>query len=183
MTVGEEDKTAITVPKGIAIVEIGEDLVNINGNLTISDEDGNNEVNVLEKMNTNTENISSLIDELYYKAGEKYSFEVASTPEALWLGGTFTTSRTQIAFSIFTPKNMKYINSITCEEIDLTVRSNLGNYIANSVTDKSKVTAYKSHDNVITLIYTLDTAAATSIATNNTPAAICLKSITLSLNE
>lgn len=126
--------------------------------------------------------ITNLLDNLFYKAGESYSFEASSTPASLWLGGTFTTSRTQIAFTIFTPKNMKYINSIACEKIDLTVRSNLGGYIANSVTDKSKVTTYKSHDNAITLIYTLDKAVETSIATNNTPASICLKSITLSFN-
>jgi len=38
MTVGNTDKEAITVPKGIAVVEIGDDLVNINGLLTLNDE-------------------------------------------------------------------------------------------------------------------------------------------------
>ena len=37
MTVGSEDKEAITLPKGTAVVEIGEDLVNINGELTVND--------------------------------------------------------------------------------------------------------------------------------------------------
>ena len=145
-----------------------------NGNLT---HDPNKEA----ELETQWE-IENIDTKIYYKPGEKYSFEVTPTPEALWLGGTFTTSRTQIAFSIFTPKNLKYINSITCEKLDLTVRSNLGSYIANGVTDKSKMVAYKTNENSIALIYTLDKAVETSTATNNTPAAICLKSLTLVFN-
>jgi len=37
MTVGSENKEAITVSKGIAVVEIGDDLVNVNGELTEND--------------------------------------------------------------------------------------------------------------------------------------------------
>ena len=37
MTVGSEDKEIVIVPKGIAVVEIGDELVNINGELTIND--------------------------------------------------------------------------------------------------------------------------------------------------
>ncbi|MBR6689758.1 MAG: hypothetical protein IKL65_00305 [Bacilli bacterium] len=57
MTVGNTDKEAITVPKGIAVVEIGDDLVNINGLLTLNDEDFISKI--YEYIDTNTRRLNN----------------------------------------------------------------------------------------------------------------------------
>ena len=60
MTVGSADKEAITVPKGIAVVEIGDDLVNVNGLLTLNDEDFISKI--YEYIDTNTRKLNNYVE-------------------------------------------------------------------------------------------------------------------------
>ena len=126
--------------------------------------------------------IEAINKELYYVKGEKYAFEAPDTYNAVWTGGTLTTGRKQIVFTIWLPKRIDKINTITLNGIILSARSNLGSYLLGKTTDKSKITVSKATENSITLVHLTDTAYATTDATNNTPVAICLEKLDITFN-
>ncbi len=126
----------------------------------------------------------NFFDNFSYKDGDGYFFDVTDNKEAIWTGGTLTSGRTEIICTIFLPKSVESINSISLGLIKWSVRSNLGSYLLNGSTSKDGINIYKSQcNNAVTLVYTTDTAFSTSVATNNTPVSVCLSRISMTFHE
>lgn len=94
-----------------------------------------------------------LYDNIFYKTGDTFS----ANSDRFALPGLTTGSGKYIVFTITTPKSMKNINSITINNLTVTVRHN-GSYIPsanlNFLTHSnfSSATAEKVSDNTIAII-------------------------------
>lgn len=106
----------------------------------------------------------SLKDELFYKNGDTWA-----VPDgySIVTGGHVTAGKKEIAFSIYTPKSMKNINSVTVSNAKITARQN-GNYLVDSKIVNLKL--QKRTDNCLYVLYT--STSEISNATNNDAVAI-----------
>lgn len=83
--------------------------------------------NLVKAINEIESSFKSLKDELFYKNGDTW---VVPVGYSIIAGGHITSAKKEIAFSIYTPKSMKNINSVTVSNAKITVRQN-GNYLVN----------------------------------------------------
>ena len=84
--------------------------------------------NLVKAINEIESSFKSLKDELFYKNGDTW---VVPDGYSIITGGHITAAKKEIAFSIYTPKSMKNINSVTVSNAKITVRQN-GNYLVDS---------------------------------------------------
>lgn len=84
--------------------------------------------NLVKAINEIESSFKSLKDELFYKNGDTL---VVPDGYSIIAGGHITAAKKEIAFSIYTPKSMKNINSVTVSNAKITVRQN-GNYLVDS---------------------------------------------------
>lgn len=84
--------------------------------------------NLVKAINEIENSFKSLKDELFYKNGDTW---VVPDGYSIIAGGHITAAKKEIAFSIYTPKSMKNINSVTVSNAKITVRQN-GNYLVDS---------------------------------------------------
>ena len=84
--------------------------------------------NLVKAINEIENSFKSLKDELFYKNGDTW---VVPDGYSIITGGHITAAKKEIAFSIYTPKSMKNINSVTVSNAKITVRQN-GNYLVDS---------------------------------------------------
>ena len=84
--------------------------------------------NLVKAINEIESSFKSLKDELFYKNGDTW---VVPDGYSIIAGGHITAAKKEIAFSIYTPKSMKNINSVTVSNAKITVRQN-GNYLVDS---------------------------------------------------
>lgn len=119
--------------------------------------------------------LKGLIDEMYYKSGDTYSIS------ALAIGSGYVTGgKKEIFFPWYIPKNMKNINSITINAINVTVRGVAGGYIVDHETLSNiggTITATKIDDKTIQIHIAKNNVM--SSATNNSPVSIQLNELTL----
>lgn len=106
----------------------------------------------------------SLKDELFYKNGDIW---IVPDGYSIITGGHVTAGKKEIAFSIYTPKSMKNINSVTVSNAKITARQN-GNYLVDSKIVNLKL--QKRTDNCLYVLYT--SPSEISNATNNDTVAI-----------
>lgn len=123
---------------------------------------------ILNELQDNFEN------EFYYKDGDTYQINAI-----VGVGGWLTGSSTTVSFSIFVPKSLKNINSITVNSFDITARHITGGYALNRQ-KTGTIKVVKSSENAITFEYTHDTALS---VTNNTPIAVAIYGMKLTFNE
>ena len=123
-----------------------------------------NKNSAVEAINEIENSFKSLKDELFYKNGETWT-----VPDgySIIAGGHVTNTKTEIAFSIYTPKSMKNINSVTVKNAKITARQN-GNYLLDSQIVNLKL--QKRTDNCLYALY--NSPSAMSSATNNDAVAI-----------
>lgn len=120
--------------------------------------------NLVKAINEIESSFKSLKDELFYKNGDTW---VVPVGYSIIAGGHITSAKKEIAFSIYTPKSMKNINSVTVSNAKITVRQN-GNYL---VDDKIvNLTLEKRTDNCLYARYT--SSSEISNATNNDTVAV-----------
>lgn len=112
--------------------------------------------------------------ENYYRSGETLVIDGYTA-----LPGLLTTSSKNIHFTIFTPKDMSYINSITINSYNLDIRHPSGGYIANGVTSFDGIVVTKRSPNMIDITITYNTAVS---FTNNTPVSVAVNSLKLTFN-
>ena len=168
----EEEKA-----NGIYVVSDGEDLTSKNlaydGSVTGF---GNNVQDAIDYLD----------DFLFFKSGNTYRYTNNSSV-GLIVAGHLTTSGTAIEFSVYLPKSLKNITSITINELKANIRSSLGTYLINSAYSGSgadlmtakTVNYYIENDHMISINATFDTALSTS---NNIPLTLQFKCIDLTLN-
>lgn len=120
--------------------------------------------NLVKAINEIESSFKSLKDELFYKNGDTW---VVPTGYSIIAGGHITSAKKEIAFSIYTPKSMKNINSVTVSNAKITVRQN-GNYL---VDDKIvNLVLEKRTDNCLYARYI--SSSEISNATNNDTVAV-----------
>ena len=120
--------------------------------------------NLVKAINEIESSFKSLKDELFYKNGDTW---VVPDGYSIIAGGHITAAKKEIAFSIYTPKSMKNINSITVSNAKITVRQN-GNYLVDSKIVNLKL--QKRTDNCLYVLYT--SPSDISNATNNDTVAV-----------
>lgn len=120
--------------------------------------------NLVKAINEIESSFKSLKDELFYKNGDTW---VVPDGYSIIAGGHITAAKKEIAFSIYTPKSMKNINSVTVSNAKITVRQN-GNYL---VDDKIvNLVLEKRTDNCLYARYI--SSSEISNATNNDTVAV-----------
>lgn len=120
--------------------------------------------NLVKAINEIENSFKSLKDELFYKNGDTW---VVPTGYSIITGGHITAAKKEIAFSIYTPKSMKNINSVTVSNAKITVRQN-GNYLIND--QIVNLVLEKRTDNCLYARYT--SSSEISNATNNDTVAV-----------
>ena len=120
--------------------------------------------NLVKAINEIESSFKSLKDELFYKNGDTW---VVPDGYSIIAGGHITAAKKEIAFSIYTPKSMKNINSVTVSNAKITVRQN-GNYLVDSKIVNLKL--QKRTDNCLYVRYT--SPSEISNATNNDAVAV-----------
>ena len=120
--------------------------------------------NLVKAINEIENSFKSLKDELFYKNGDTW---VVPTGYSIITGGHITSAKKEIAFSIYTPKSMKNINSVTVSNAKITVRQN-GNYLIND--QIVNLVLEKRTDNCLYARYT--SSSEISNATNNDTVAV-----------
>ena len=148
------------ITKGIPTFDAGSHDFQVNGDLFVADINRQNPVNILDAINE----IGNLFESLFYKNGDTWA-----VPDgySIITGGHITSGKTEIGFSIYTPKSMKYINSVTVSNAKITVRQN-GNYL---IDDKIvNLTLEKRTDNCLYVRYS--SPSAITNATNNDALAV-----------
>ena len=120
--------------------------------------------NLVKAINEIENSFKSLKDELFYKNGDTW---VVPDGYSIITGGHITAAKKEIAFSIYTPKSMKNINSVTVSNAKITVRQN-GNYLVDSKIVNLKL--QKRTDNCLYVLYT--SPSEISNATNNDTVAV-----------
>lgn len=120
--------------------------------------------NLVKAINEIESSFKSLKDELFYKNGDTW---VVPTGYSIIAGGHITSAKKEIAFSIYTPKSMKNINSVTVSNAKITVRQN-GNYLIND--QIVNLVLEKRTDNCLYARYT--SSSEISNATNNDTVAV-----------
>lgn len=120
--------------------------------------------NLVKAINEIESSFKSLKDELFYKNGDTW---VVPVGYSIIAGGHITSAKKEIAFSIYTPKSMKNINSVTVSNAKITVRQN-GNYLIND--QIVNLTLEKRTDNCLYARYT--SSSEISNATNNDTVAV-----------
>lgn len=120
--------------------------------------------NLVKAINEIESSFKSLKDELFYKNGDTW---VVPDGYSIIAGGHITAAKKEIAFSIYTPKSMKNINSVTVSNAKITVRQN-GNYLVdNKIVN---LVLEKRTDNCLYARYT--SSSEISNATNNDALAV-----------
>lgn len=120
--------------------------------------------NLVKAINEIESSFKSLKDELFYKNGDTW---VVPDGYSIIAGGHITAAKKEIAFSIYTPKSMKNINSVTVSNAKITVRQN-GNYLVdNKIVN---LVLEKRTDNCLYARYT--SPSEISNATNNDTVAV-----------
>lgn len=120
--------------------------------------------NLVKAINEIESSFKSLKDELFYKNGDTW---VVPDGYSIITGGHITAAKKEIAFSIYTPKSMKNINSVTVSNAKITVRQN-GNYLVdNKIVN---LVLEKRTDNCLYARYT--SPSEMSNATNNDTVAV-----------
>lgn len=152
------------------------DLNHIEDGIYNSSQTGDNNTSSINEIKTS---IESLKDELFYKAGDTL---VLPSGYAIVTGGHLTNGRKEIAFSIYTPKSMKNITSISVSGAIMVARQG-GNYIVGSGSGMASVslTASKKTDNCIYLQYNSSTEITTG--TNNDVVAIAIGGATFTFSS
>lgn len=118
-----------------------------------------------------------IVDSGYYKAGDSItaSFQIA---------GYVTTSRTQMMCTIYLPKSLKNITSITVAGGTFSIRTTNGAYLngGDFAYNASGITteAFKNTDNAVTIRITKSSAF--SNVNNNTPVGGALSSLKLNFS-
>ena len=120
--------------------------------------------NLVKAINEIESSFKSLKDELFYKNGDTW---VVPVGYSIITGGHITAAKKEIAFSIYTPKSMKNINSVTVSNAKITVRQN-GNYLIND--QIVNLVLEKRTDNCLYARYT--SPSEISNATNNDTVAV-----------
>lgn len=120
--------------------------------------------NLVKAINEIESSFKSLKDELFYKNGDTW---VVPVGYSIITGGHITAEKKEIAFSIYTPKSMKNINSVTVSNAKITVRQN-GNYLVDDKIVNLKLE--KRTDNCIYVRYT--SPSEITNATNNDALAV-----------
>lgn len=126
----------------------------------------------------NEDILEKIVDSLYYKSGDIYTIIDGNR---VTVGGSLTSSRQQIRFSVFTPKLLTNIESVSVDYIKISVRYANGGYLIEEQDVTSNVTADVCGDNSIYLRYLTDTAM--TEAQNNTPVSVEILGLNLSFNE
>ena len=130
--------------------------------------------------------ITELLNNLFYKAGD--TFQITNGAQNYNVSGMVTSSRRVIMFTIFVPKSLKNISSISCTTLKLNVRGISGYVGADAYVtegtnflDGTTVTAKKVSDNAIGITISISSSYYAN-STNNTPLNICVENLKLNLN-
>lgn len=123
-----------------------------------------NKSSAVDAINEIESSFKSLKDELFYKNGDTW---VVPDGYSIIAGGHITSAKKEIAFSIYTPKSMKNINSVTVSNAKITVRQN-GNYLVDSKI--ANLVLEKRTDNCLYARYT--SPSEITNATNNDTVAV-----------
>ena len=114
-------------------------------------------------------------DSNHYSSGDTYEINGYAA-----LPGLLTGSAKSIHFTIFTPKDLSDISSITINSYNLDIRHPNGGYIATALTSVSgTIQALKRSPNIVDITITLNTATS---FTNNTPVSVAVNSLKLTFN-
>lgn len=134
----------------------------------------------------NSQAITDLLNNLFYKAGD--TFQITNGAQNYNVSGMVTSSRRVIMFTIFVPKSLKNISSISCTTLKLNVRGISGYVGADAYVtegtnflDGTTVTAKKVSDNAIGITISISSSYYAN-STNNTPLNICVENLKLNLN-
>lgn len=137
------------------------------------------EIEINENLYIGTTDIKlkDLANDLYYKPGDTYEMANATIP----FGGFITGGRTNLQLAtIFLPKSLKNINTITLNRVEVICRQN-GNYIlgtaSNWFSDVSKITVNKMSENSVRLYYTAPSEITN--ATNNDAVGVAVANLKL----
>ena len=142
-------------------------------NITDAVTDGGTDLNevTFNQLQTDIEN------ELFYKDGDKFNRK-----SDLSIGGYITTSSTAFYFTLYLPKRLDNISSITINKFNFTIRGLTG-YIQTAIEMEEfdgTITVSISSENSVTFKMLKNTAFE---ATNNTVAGIEINSLQLTFNE
>lgn len=117
--------------------------------------------------------IDKMSNDMYYKTGDIYTIS-----GQVYLGGALTSSSKSVLFTIFLPKRLDNINSISVSGLNMAVRLTSGGYWANGDIADANVTVASFTNNYVTITIESSTAS----GTNNTPCNVYIRRLTLTFN-
>lgn len=129
--------------------------------------------------------VTDLLNNLFYKAGD--TFQITNGSSRYNVSGMLTSSAKSLTFTVFVPKSLKDISSISCSTLKLNVRGVKGYvgasaYVAEGTNflDGTTLTVAKVSDNAIGI--TVAAVAAYTNSTNNTPVNVCVENMRLNFS-
>ena len=133
---------------------------------------GNTPINP-ENLNHMDNGIKELYDNMFYNSGDTYTI-----PGQLYVSGALFGSRNVVAFTVFLPKKLDNINSVSASNLNVAVRHTGGGYWVNGDIASGNFSVVASGDNYVTI----SIESTTATGTNNTPCNIYIRSLTLTFN-
>lgn len=142
----------------------------VNGNTPIN---ATNLNNIEDGVEANDTNISTMLDDFYFKNGDTYTYNTD-----IYCSGALSSSKTTIFCTIPLPKRAKNLNA-TITSATIYVRSSTGNLInGESISNASSITINTSETYLtVQLVY-----PAFSQQTNNIPLSVAFRNLSLSFS-
>ena len=134
---------------------------------------GNTPINA-DNLNHMDDGIYNAISSLYYKTGDTYQIS-----GQVYLGGALTGGSKSVLFTIFLPKRLDNINSISVSGLNMAVRLTSGGYWVNGdIGDNYNISVVAYNDNYVSIAVESSTATGTT----NTPCNVYIRSLTLAFS-
>ena len=138
--------------------------------------------------------INEIYDDIYYKDNDTFEIHEDSSHSVYnrpYTSGLITGVGKTLVFSLYLPKSIKNISSITVNELKMNVRNANGSYIEYNtyvaggkdwLTSTYVHTIEKVNDNIITIVINKANDTAMTNATNNAPQTLEIDNITLTFS-
>lgn len=139
--------------------------------------------------------INEIYDDTYYKDNDKYEIHEDSSHDVYdrtYTSGLITGVGKNLVFSLYLPKSLKNINSITVSELKMNVRNSNGNYVENNgyvqggkdfLANTYIVDIEIVNNNTVTIYLSKTDSSAFSNVTNNAPQTVEIDHLILTFNE
>ena len=117
--------------------------------------------------------LNEIYGDVFYSSGETYQIS-----GQVYVGGGLTGSSKSVLFTVFLPKRVNKITSLSVSGLNVAIRHTGGGYWMNGEVASSNIEVVDFKANYVTL----GINASTATGTNNTPCSVYIRSLTLTFS-